>query len=103
MDAFSNLVEIQKLKKEKLKQIVVTLPSSGWAGSAVPYTQTISVNGVTATNIVIVSPQPTQSNITTVTECKVVASEQGVDALTFMAMEEKPASNVVFNILTGGE
>ena len=59
----------------KLKQIVVTLPSSGWTGSAVPYTQTIAANGVTATNIVIVSPQPTQANITAVTECKVVASE----------------------------
>ena len=87
----------------KLKQIVVTLPASGWTGSAAPYTMTVAVEGVTATNIVIVSPEPTQANMTTVTECKVFASEQGVDALTFMAMEEKPTSDVVFNILTGGE
>lgn len=87
----------------KLKQIVITLPASGWTGSAAPYTMTVAVEGVTATNIVIVSPEPTQANIATATECKVVASVQAENSLTFMAMEEKPASNIVFNILTGGE
>ena len=86
----------------KLKQIEVTLPSSGWSTS-VPYTQTVTCQGVTSTNIVIVSPKPTFENIEMIGDCKVVATQQGANSLVFTAIEGKPTSNVVFNILTGGE
>lgn len=87
----------------KLKQVVVTIPSSGWTGSAAPYTQTVSVQGVTATNIVIVSPKPTQANIEMIGDCKIVMTEQMKNSAIFTAMDGKPTSDVVFNILTGGE
>lgn len=87
----------------KLKQLVITVPASGWEGSTIPYTQTVSIQGVTATNIVMVSPKPTQSNIEMIGDCKIVMTEQMENAAVFTAMDDKPTSDVVFNILTGGE
>lgn len=86
----------------KLKQIAVSLPSSGWSDT-VPYTQTVTVNGATATNIVICSPEPTQSNIEAIGDCKVMCTGQAVNALTFTAFDALPMVNLKFNLLVGGE
>lgn len=58
--------------------ISFTLPASGWANN----TQTITVEGVTADNVLIVSP--TVSSMVEYSECKVYASAQGADSLTFV-------------------
>ena len=86
----------------KLKQINVTLLASGWSTTS-PYTQTVQVEGVTPTNIVICSFEPTASNIEAIGECKVVATAQAVDAITFTAFESIPITELKFNLLVGGE
>jgi len=85
-----------------LKQIQVSLPSSGWSDAA-PYTQTVTVNGATATNIIICAPEPEQTNFEKIGECKVMCTAQAVDALTFTAYEGLPEIDLTFNILVGGE
>lgn len=35
-------------KADKTKKVSVALPASGWVGNAAPYTQTVSVEGMTA-------------------------------------------------------
>lgn len=86
----------------KLKQIQVTLPSTGWSDTA-PYIQAITIQGVTATNIVICSSKPAQANFEMIGECKVMCTEQSVNRLTFTAFEGKPSINLTFNLLVGGE
>lgn len=86
----------------KMKQVKVTLPSTGWSSSA-PYTQTVTVSGVTASNIVQCSPEPTQSNISAVSDSMTMCTAQAVNSLTFTAFEGKPTVELKFNILVGGE
>lgn len=73
----------------------VTLYASNWSGSG-PYTQSASVSGVTASNIVIVTPGST--NYESYTDALVRCSAQGVGTLTFTA-EEKPSVNLSANVL----
>ena len=81
---------------EQRPQVVsFSLPSSGWASN----TQTITVEGVTADNVLIVSP--TVSSMVEYGECKVYASAQGTDSLTFVC-DTTPANDlsgcvIIFN------
>lgn len=55
----------------------VSLPASGWSGK----TQTVSVSGVTAGNIVVVTAAP--ASYTTYRDCGVYCSAQASGSLTF--------------------
>lgn len=69
----------------------VTLSSTSWSGSSSPYTQTVSVTGVTASNTLQVAPDP--STYQAYCEAMVRASAQGAGTLTFSATD-KPSTNV---------
>lgn len=84
-------------------QVVVTLPVGSWSGSSAPYTMTVVATGVTETNYIIVTPNPTMENLTAVGDCMVMMTEQGVDSATFTAFEDKPEIDITFNLLIGGE
>ena len=86
----------------KMKQIKITLPSTGWSSSA-PYTQSIAVPGITESNIVQCSPEPIQSNIMAVSDSMTIATAQAVNSLIFTAFESKPTIDLKFNLLVGGE
>lgn len=73
----------------------VTLSSSGWSNSA-PYTQTVTVNGVTASNSVQVFPAP--STYEAYCEFLIRATAQGNNTLTFTA-SDKPSASISANIL----
>lgn len=97
-----NFTQIQKLMRNQLKQVAVTLPASGWSVAS-PYTQTIALEGVTATNIVISAPEPTKENLDAVGDNKVLATGQNTNELTFTAFEGKPTVDLTYYILLGGE
>lgn len=64
-------------KQNTLTSVTVTLPSASWVGNA----QTVSVAGVTANNIVWVSPTP--ASFDAYTKGLVRATSQGAGTLTF--------------------
>lgn len=73
----------------------VTLSSSGWSSSA-PYTQTVTVSGVTADNTVQVAPAPASHEA----YCGAIvrATAQASNALTFTA-SKVPTANLAVNVL----
>lgn len=69
-----------------------TLTSAWWSSD----TQTISVIWVTASNTVIVSPDP--SSFEDYTEAQIYCSAQWASSLTFTCWEE-PSSDITVNIV----
>lgn len=90
------------LEDEKFHTHEVTLLNSGWT-TIEPFTQTQTIQGVTATNIVIASPTPTKENMEMASDCKINVTEQSENTLKFTAFDAKPTTNVTYNILVGGE
>ena len=87
-----------------LKYVLVSLPASGWSGSA-PYTQTVSVSGMTADWVpgiptVVLGSNVDVSALLTATEAlgciKMITSADGT--LTFTAPEEKPSVSLTLRV-----
>lgn len=78
----------------RLNQASITLSSSSWSGNG-PYTQTVSVGGVTSTNRVDVSPD--NSSFDSYVSAKVRASAQRNGTLTFRA-SKKPSESLRVNV-----
>lgn len=69
----------------------VLLPAAGWADKA----QTVTANGVTADNTVVVSPAP--ASYTAYAEGAVRCTAQGSNSLTFTC-DDVPAGNITVNV-----
>jgi hypothetical protein len=72
--------------------ISITLTTAWWSSN----TQTVSATGVTASNIVIVSPNP--SDYSDYTDAEIYCSAQGSGTLTFTC-GTTPSSNIDVNVL----
>lgn len=72
--------------------------TTAWTGSG-PYVQTVTATGVSATNIIVVSPTP--SSWVEAGDCGVYASAQATDSITFTAVD-KPVNTLVYNIIIKG-
>lgn len=70
----------------------ITLTSSGWSSNS----QTVSVTGVTASNLVIVTPAPNSAAVWS--GSGIVCSGQAAGTLTF-TYEVAPTANVVVNVV----
>lgn len=70
----------------------VTLETGDWSSN----TQTITVTGVTASNTVLISPDP--SSMSDYLDAGIYCSAQGTDSLTFTA-SQTPASDISVNVL----
>ena len=89
---------------DNLKYVLVSLPASGWSGSA-PYTQTVSVSGMTADWVPGVPSLAFYGNVDvteliTKTEAlgciKMITSAAGT--LTFTAPEDKPGVSLTLRV-----
>lgn len=87
-----------------LKYVLVSLPASGWSGSA-PYTQTVSVSGMTADWVpgiptVVLGSSVDVSTLLAATEAlgciKMITSADGT--LTFTAPENKPGVSLTMRV-----
>lgn len=87
-----------------LKCVLVSLPASGWSGSA-PYTQTVSVSGMTAdwvpgVPVLSLGSSVDVSALLTATEAlgciKMITSAAGT--LTFTAPEDKPSASLTLRV-----
>lgn len=76
-----------------------------------PYTQTVVVEGVTQTNIVFAAPEPNINNMEIVSRCKIIATGQDTNLITFTAFDSRPSRNeddeenedIIINLVIGGE
>lgn len=102
MNTVYNFAQQRKAEKERLKKFDITLSADHWSDT-LPYSQTVQVQGVTGTNIVFIAPEPVQENIEGVGDCKIIATEQTTNAITFTAFDAKPDININFHVLVGGE
>ena len=89
---------------DNLKYVLVSLPASGWSGSA-PYTQTVSVAGMTADWVpgiptVVLGSSVDVSALLTATEAlgciKMITSADGT--LTFTAPVNKPGASLTLRV-----
>lgn len=80
----------------------VTLSAAGWAGSAAPFTQTAACAGATADSAatrLTVQPDWTDgAAVEAVAACRVLATGQGTDTVTFTAYAAKPESALTFTV-----
>ena len=89
---------------DNLKYVLVSLPASGWSGSA-PYTQTVSVSGMTADWVpgiptAVLGSSVAVTELLAATEAlgciKMITSAAGT--LTFTAPEDKPGVSLTLRV-----
>lgn len=82
----------------------VTLSSSSWSGSAAPYSQTVTINGVTASNncIVSVAQGVSAAQYEAASEAQMIPYSQEANAITIYAYGDKPAINIPISVLILG-
>ena len=78
---------------------IVSLAIANWTGEAAPFTQTITVEGMTAASNIIVAPAPT--SLDAYGSAQVRCTEQGANSLTF-SCDSAPESDLTVNILIVG-
>ena len=76
----------------------VTLPASGWTGSANPYSQVVTVNGVTVNSKLDL--QPTAQQIVSLqNEDIALMAENNAGTVTFYALGGKPTTDYTMQVL----
>lgn len=72
----------------------VTLTVAGWSGESAPYTQTVTVLGMTSSIVPIIAPSFSDTVATGLEQqtewVKITKAVSGTDAVTFKCYEEKP-------------
>ena len=85
-------------KQDKIVMVSVTLPVASWAGSAAPYTQTVTVNGILADETAqAIWPSPALSSATAWGEAQIMATGQAANAMTFSA-KKKPTGAITVHV-----
>lgn len=76
----------------------VTLPASAWTGSANPYSQVVTVSGVTANSKIDL--QPTAQQIVDLQDQEIaITAENNGGTVTFYAIGGKPTSSYTMQVL----
>lgn len=88
-------IETEDIADAIMTRDVVTLTTSSWNNNA----QTVSFSGVTTTNLVQVSPDPT--SLKEYGSCGIYCSAQGTNSLTFTC-DTIPTNNLIVNVVVWG-
>ena len=88
----SNIQNQLNAKQAKHATVSVTLNASGWSNKS----QTITVNGVTASNTVIVGPAPTSVDL--YGNAGIICTAQAANSLSF-SCNIVPTSNITVNVI----
>ena len=68
-----------------------------------PFIQSVEVIGITPTNIVFVAPHTDYNNLNMAAQCKVIATNQDTNLITFTAFNDAPDDDIVIDLAIGGE
>ena len=90
-------------KADNAVTVSVTL-STSWSGSSAPYTQTVTVSGMTASAKAVVGAPATltDAQFTAMQEAAIRVSTQGTNSLTFKAMGTKPTISLPVQVVILG-
>lgn len=79
-----------------------TLTAEGWSGSAAPYTQTLTITGIPASQdaavFVSIAPTSTAAQMEVWGACMVMATGHAQNSITFSAMVDKPEADLPVQI-----
>lgn len=80
-------------------RVSVTLTTAGWAGSAAPYSQTVSVSGILADETAqLITPVPALASQSAYYEAGVLCTGQAANSLTFTC-ETVPTSDLTVYVV----
>ena len=84
------------------KSTTITLTASGWTGTSAPYTQTVTVSGVSANETQqSIQPTPKLSSQAAYMEAGVYASGQAANSLTFSCSKKPTVDLTVYVVIQG--
>lgn len=83
-------------KAAKSVQLTGTLTSAGWTGTSAPYSQTVTITGITAAmnGIVSLTQSATSTQVRAAALAALRPSAQGIDSITIIADGVKPTINL---------
>lgn len=81
----------------------VVLKANQWVGNSAPFVQRVVVEGVTPNSLLTVFCDISEKMMTEAGECKVLATAQATEIVTFTAYEQKPLIDLNYMIVNGGE
>jgi ABC-type molybdenum transport system ATPase subunit/photorepair protein PhrA len=92
----------QKANKSKIH--IITLPASGWTGSAAPYANQVSVDDVTANNNIEVAlaASVTATQYAAGVDAQLHCTAQRVGAITVSAYDTKPTVDIPITVAIWG-
>ena len=93
----------EKTSKSTVSNVIVS--GSGWNGDDIPYTQTVSVVGVTQSNMVEVTipGSITNEQLTELVNAQVNKVDQSTDAITLYSYGTKPSINIPITVVIRGD
>ncbi len=81
--------------------VTVTVASGSWNGSSAPYTNSVSVSGVTASNHILVSvgSSVTAAQYSAFADAQIVCTSQGDGSIVLSAFGDKPTIDLPVNVV----
>lgn len=92
-------------KADRSVLLSVTIPATAWTGDEAPYTNTLAIEGVTATNDISVIPQFTWTaeQAEAWAGAMILSGDQDAGSLTLKAYGDKPMVDLTVTVLIGDE